>query len=812
MARRLLFGPVQEVTPSVLAMRTRLLYLLLLLAPTGAAVVFAGCSEDQGGGEVSRPPGGVGDKPIIDSPLGPAIADELVIRLAAGPIDSAADELAGQLGGTVVWRGARSGAYVIRFADGDSTARAFEQLAANPAVGEVRANLVVGGSGFGTSPGPRRQWNLSAMSLSVEAGWGSAGGVKVAVLDTGVAYEDFGVYRQAPDLAGVSFSDPYDFVNDDAHPNDDHGHGTHVTGIIASSGQLLALAPDVGIIPIKVLGADNLGTEVGLAEGLLHAADSGADVVNLSLSFAPAFFPSRFLQDAVDEVSATGAIMVAAVGNHNRNVVTYPAAFRDVIAVSASSLAATFDPASAAEPWKRADQNLERAAYANRGYLVDVTAPGGSLNVDIDGDGNPEAILAQSFIDDPTEFEYVNYAGTSQAAAQVSGLAAVIRSEHPELDRGQLRAVLGESAYGTADPLTAELGRGLVRARDALTMAGTALGRRERARFATSIHLALHDAAGGRFARATVDVVDAEGAPAAGVEVFGSFTGGVYQSVRGTSNASGRVVLSSRTVASLEVVAFQVEAVLSYHHKKAYIDRPGGLVRIDSCSLELLSEFAELAGSGFGTSPSPISLALPSLAPDEVSSVMLLNFSWSGATPAMAVVADRTWFDTTYPDAPAVRVTGLSGGRTETSLRFSATESFPLPLDDVGDECVDLEVGTFGSGFGTSPRIPIFPDPDGSCRTDASCDAYRVLVDRLWAAVAPEDGGVMPTYSLSMGVSQAAFDQLVDTMSGYVLFASDPLGSPVAAYPDALEAAGIGAAPYSDHQPGHLGAGSSVWQ
>ena len=793
-------------------MRTRLLYPSLLLAPLGAAVVFAGCT---GGspepGQVSQPPGGVGDKAIVETSLGPAVADELVVRLAAGPVDGAADDLARSVGGEVVWRGARSGAYLVRFADGAATSAALSRLARDPAVAEVRPNLVMGATGFGTSPGPVRQWNLSAMSLNLSAGWGSAAGVRVAVLDTGVAYETRDGFLAAPDLAGVDFSNPYDFVNDDEHANDDNGHGTHVAGIIASTGPLLAVADGAGIIPIKVLGADNLGTELGLAEGLLHAAESGADVINLSLSFAPAFFPSRFLQDAVDQASASGAVLVAAVGNHNRNVVTYPAAFRDVIAVSASSLDPGFAPRSAPEPWQRADQSLVRAPYANRGYLIDVTAPGGSVDLDVDGDGNPEAILAQSFLADPTELEYVNYAGTSQAAAHVSGVAAVMRAEHPELDARQLRDLLGETAHGTADPLEADLGRGLVAARAALTLAGTAHATRERPRFAASIHLTLHDDGGGRFARAIVDLVDGAGAPAGGVEVFGSFTGGVFQSVRGVTDAQGRVALSSRTVADLDVVGFQVEAAVSYRHKKAYVDRPGGAVRIDSCSLELLSEFAEVAGSGFGTSPSPISVALPSLSADEVAAVTLLNFSWSGATPAMAVVADRDWFDAAYPDGAEVRVTGVAGGLTDTSLRFTA-DSFPVALDDVGDECVDLVVGTFGAGFGTSPRAPVIPDPDGSCELSTSCDAYRLLVTQLWLALAPDDGGVMPSWSRAMGVSEAAFEQLVAAMSGYVLFASGPAGSPVGDYSAALEAAGIGATPYGDHEPGHLGAGSSAWQ
>ena len=99
----------------------------------------------------------------------------------------------------------------------------------------------------------------------------------------------------------------------------------------------------------------------------------------------------------------------------------------------------------------------------------------------------------------------------------MSGLVAIMRTEHPELDLGQVRAILGETAHGTAEPLEAALGRGLVSARDALTVAGTALATSERPRFSTSIHLALHSDGDGRFARATVDLVDSLGAPAAGV-------------------------------------------------------------------------------------------------------------------------------------------------------------------------------------------------------------------------------------------------------------------------------------------------------
>ena len=78
-----------------------------------------------------------------------------------------------------------------------------------------------------------RQWNLRMIHMP-EAWERSRGkGVVVAVIDTGIAYEDRGDYVRVPDLAGARFADGYDFVHDTEHPNDDNGHGTHVAGTIA---------------------------------------------------------------------------------------------------------------------------------------------------------------------------------------------------------------------------------------------------------------------------------------------------------------------------------------------------------------------------------------------------------------------------------------------------------------------------------------------------------------------------------------------------------------------------------------------------
>ena len=118
-------------------------------------------------------------------------------------------------------------------------------------------------------------------------------GVIVAVLDTGVAYENYGSqYLQAPDLAQTSFvptEDCWDFANSDAHPNDDNGHGTHVTGTIAqSTGNNLGVAGvayKATIMPVKVLDNSGSGTVQWITDGIYWATDHGAQVINMSLGW-----------------------------------------------------------------------------------------------------------------------------------------------------------------------------------------------------------------------------------------------------------------------------------------------------------------------------------------------------------------------------------------------------------------------------------------------------------------------------------------------------------------------------------------------
>ena len=225
--------------------------------------------------------------------------------------------------------------------------------------------------------------------------------VTVAVLDSGVSASI------SQSLANNSIIAPADFVDKDDVPDDEHWHGTHIASLIASNGSVLGTAPGVELMPVRVLDRSNAGTELALITGINHAVINGADVINMSLAFGPDYVPSAALLEAIELAHASGVVMVAAAGNDGQMAVSWPAASPRVIGVGASTL----------------DQLP--ASYGNHGPLLDLTAPGGDMGVDTDLDGYPDGLLAETVVPgDPKEVGYFYAAGSSQAAALVSGAAA----------------------------------------------------------------------------------------------------------------------------------------------------------------------------------------------------------------------------------------------------------------------------------------------------------------------------------------------------------------------------------------------------
>src|SRR5205814_4525122 len=109
--------------------------------------------------------------------------------------------------------------------------------------------------------------------------------VTVAVIDTGIDYTN-------PDLA-ANYAGGYDFVNLDADPMDDHGHGTHVSGTIAAAMNnltgdpaadegVVGVAPNTRILAYKVCGADGSCNDFAIEQAIAQAVTDGAKVINMS--------------------------------------------------------------------------------------------------------------------------------------------------------------------------------------------------------------------------------------------------------------------------------------------------------------------------------------------------------------------------------------------------------------------------------------------------------------------------------------------------------------------------------------------------
>lgn len=302
-----------------------------------------------------------------------------------------------------------------------------------------------------------RQWNFR--KIGMESAWdvSMGAGVVVAVLDTGVAYEDYTQgskkYFKAPDLSGVSFVSGYDFVNNDTHPNDDMGHGTHVSGTIAGTLNntigVAGIAPLASIMPVKVLNSRGSGTYASVADGIRFAADNGADIINMSLGGTAT---SETIRAAIQYAHEKGVVIIAASGNGGTGTVGYPAAYDEyVIAVGA----VRYDNA---KPW-----------YSNWGTSLDIVAPGGDTGVDQDGDGYTDGILQQTFQgSNYGAFQYLSQAGTSMAAPHVSGVAALLIAHGNATTSANVRTALQSTAkdlgavgrdntfgYGLVNPLAA---------------------------------------------------------------------------------------------------------------------------------------------------------------------------------------------------------------------------------------------------------------------------------------------------------------------------------------------------------------------
>lgn len=373
--------------------------------------------------------------------------DHIVVKFKAGIAKSKREAVKKNFGAHFSRRPPSADFEVVGKSVGKTIAETVAEYKKDPAVEYAEPDYIMSASMIPNDPLYSFQWHLDNSvygGIHAESAWDLSQGadVIVAVVDTGIAYEDYSPapdenYVQAPDLADTSFAPGYDFVNGDTHPNDDESHGTHVAGTIAQSTNnglgVAGVASKAILMPVKVLDGNGDGYVSDVAAGIRYAADNGAKVINMSLGGDGA----QDLADAVDYAYGKGVVIVAAAGNDAdshpyHGGINYPAAYDHVIAVGAT----------------RFDET--RSYYSNYGPELDIVAPGGDVTVDQNGDGYADGVLQNTFDEttsgDYSDFSYWFFQGTSMASPHVAGAAALIASQDPSMTPDDIELRLESTA------------------------------------------------------------------------------------------------------------------------------------------------------------------------------------------------------------------------------------------------------------------------------------------------------------------------------------------------------------------------------
>jgi serine protease len=365
--------------------------------------------------------------------------------------------------------------------DRASTEIVMRQIAANPNVEYVEIDRILKPNLTPNDTNYPQQWGFQDADAGIRAdqAWDVATGegVIVAVIDTGITnHSDL----NANIVAG------YDFISDTAISNDGDGrdadasdpgdwttgqcgaarssswHGTHVAGTVAAltnnAQGVAGTAFNAKVMPIRGLGTCG-GRTSDIADGIVWssggdvsgvpslAAGDAADVINMSLGGGGACDTTT--QNAINDAVGRGTTVVVAAGNSNSDSSNFsPASCDNVINVASVTSASA------------------RSSFSNFGSLIDVSAPGSSVNSTLNSGSTT-----------PGSESYASYSGTSMASPHVAGTVALMQSRRSALGLApltpaQVETSLKSTAYGLAGACSGGCGAGIINAKAAVDAAG----------------------------------------------------------------------------------------------------------------------------------------------------------------------------------------------------------------------------------------------------------------------------------------------------------------------------------------------------
>ncbi|SEM99016.1 S8 family peptidase [Lihuaxuella thermophila] len=340
-------------------------------------------------------------QPTPDSPDSAYAPDQLIVKFKSGTSAKNIQALHAKEGAQVVSK-SKLGFEVVKFKN-NSVQKMMQKYKQDPNVEYVEPNYYFHAAWTPNDPAfSSSQWG--PQKIQAPQAWDvtrSSSSVKIAIVDTGVQ-------ANHPDLNGKVING-WDFVYDDSVPNDANGHGTHCAGIAAATTNngtgIAGMAPNARILAVRVLDANGSGTLDDVANGIIYAADQGAQVISLSLGGSAG---TTTLQNAVNYAWNRGAVVVAAAGNSNTSAPSYPAYYSNAIAVASTTSSDT------------------KSSFSNYGSWVDVAAPGSSIY--------------STYITST----YASLSGTSMATPHVAGLAGLLAAQGRS--NSQIRAAIQNTA------------------------------------------------------------------------------------------------------------------------------------------------------------------------------------------------------------------------------------------------------------------------------------------------------------------------------------------------------------------------------
>lgn len=313
---------------------------------------------------------------------------------------------------------------------------AYARLQSDPTVASVTYDAVIQPASSPNDPYLVGGTQWAPPKVQAEAAWDLVTGVGavIAIVDTGVD-------PNHPDLRD-RLVPGYNFYDGSTDTSDGCGHGTHVAGIAAATGNngvgIAGIAYSARIMPVKVMNNYCSGSYSYLISGIMYAADRGARVIVVT---SGAIVENSSLRDAIVYARARGAIVVTAAGNNNSDYPFYPASYSEAFAVAGT------------------DQNDGRYINSNYGQQIDVSAPASNIY--------------STFWSSSAGSTYVYMGGTSMAAPHVAGVAALLVSSNPGLTVDQLEQLIRSNADDIGSPgWDPYFGAGRVNALRAVTASG----------------------------------------------------------------------------------------------------------------------------------------------------------------------------------------------------------------------------------------------------------------------------------------------------------------------------------------------------